>query len=62
MARPEHTPERTLLEEAITFLFCLIDDIYVQLNPRAHQYASLQKLSDSEVLTLARTDVGIAVR
>src|SRR3712207_3114511 len=28
MAQPEHTPEFVLLEEAITVLFCLIDDAY----------------------------------
>ena len=26
MAQPEHTPELSLLEEAITVLFCLVDD------------------------------------
>jgi hypothetical protein len=31
MARLEHTPEYALLEEAITVLFCLIDDIYRDL-------------------------------
>ncbi len=44
-------PERT--EEAITALFCLIDDAYRLLNPRGHRYGSLKRLSDSEVLTLA---------
>lgn len=34
-------------------MFCLIDDIYPNLNPKADHYASLKKLSDSEVLTLA---------
>ena len=29
MALPEHTPEFTLLEEAITILFCLIGDAYL---------------------------------
>jgi hypothetical protein len=31
MTRLEHTPEYALLEEAITVLFCLIDDIYRDL-------------------------------
>lgn len=31
MTRFEHTPEYALLEEAITVLFCLIDDIYRDL-------------------------------
>ena len=42
-----------LLEEAITTLFCQIDDRYRILNPRADLYASLKRLSDSEVLALA---------
>jgi Transposase DDE domain len=53
MAHPQHTPALASLEGAITVLFCLIDDAYRFLNPRADGYASLKKLSDSEVLTLA---------
>ena len=53
MTRAQHTPEAALLEEAITTLFCEIDDAYRILNPRADLYASLKKLSDSEVITLA---------
>lgn len=34
-------------------LFCLVDDAYALLNPRGERYASLKRLSDSEVLTLA---------
>jgi len=41
------------LEEALTVLFCIIDDAYAHLNPGAKCYASLKRLSDSEVLTLA---------
>jgi len=41
------------LEEAVTVLFCLIDDAYGLLNPGAEDYASLKRLSDSEVLALA---------
>jgi len=41
------------LEEAITVLFCLIDDAYTLLNPKGQGYESLKKLSDSEILTLA---------
>ncbi len=44
-------PERT--EEAITALFCLVDDAYALLNPRALRHEALKKLSDSEVLALA---------
>src|SRR5919112_1616832 len=53
MAQPEHTPQFVLLEEAITLLFCLIDDAYATLNPEGCRYESLKKLSDSEVITLA---------
>lgn len=53
MARHEHTLESSLLEEAITVLFCQIDDAYRTLNPNGHRYGSLKKLSDSEVIALA---------
>jgi Transposase DDE domain len=53
MARPEHTPPLALLEEALTVLFCQIDDAYYRLNPRGGRYASLKELSDSEILALA---------
>ncbi len=53
MARPEHTPQLVLLEEAITILFCEVDDVYYRLNPKAGCYASLKRLSDSEILALA---------
>jgi len=53
MARPEHTPQLVLLEEAITILFCQVDDVYHRLNPKAGHYASLKRLSDSEILALA---------
>jgi hypothetical protein len=33
MAYPEHTAGFTLLEEALTVLFCQIDDAYAYLNP-----------------------------
>src|SRR5215217_6911489 len=41
------------LEEAVTILFCLVDDVYQNINPNGRRYASLKKLSDSEVITLA---------
>jgi Transposase DDE domain len=41
------------LEEALTVLFCLIDDTYATLNPRARRYESIKRLSDSEIVTLA---------
>ncbi len=53
MTHPQHTPTLASLEEAITVLFCLIDDAYAFLNPSGPGYDSLKKLSDSEVLTLA---------
>ncbi len=53
MARMQHTPTLASLEEAITVLFCLIDDAYTLLNPKGQGYESLKKLADSEILTLA---------
>ncbi len=53
MAQTQHTPTPSSLEEAITVLFCLIDDAYERLNPRGRRYGTLKKLSDSEILTLA---------
>jgi hypothetical protein len=53
MAHANHTQHLTLTEEALTVLFCRIDDIYAHLNPRAGRYESLKRLSDSEVITLA---------
>ena len=53
MYQPEHTQGYALLEEAVTVLFCLVDDAYARLNPRVGRYASLKRLSDSEVITLA---------
>jgi len=56
MAQPELTQKSALLEvaeEAIIVLFCLIDDAYHILNPKAEHYQSLKQLSDSEVITLA---------
>jgi hypothetical protein len=44
-------PART--EEALTVLFCLIDDAYTLLNPNARRYEPQKRLSDSEVITLA---------
>jgi hypothetical protein len=53
MARPNHTPRLLETQEALTVLFCLIDDAYIHLNPRARRYESLKRLSDSEVIALA---------
>lgn len=53
MAQPQHTPPLASLEEAITVLFCLVDDAYRLLNPGWRSHEPLKKLSDSEVITLA---------
>lgn len=53
MAHPNTTPPAAHLEEAVTVLFCLVDDAYRLLNPRGDTYGSLKRLSDSEVLALA---------
>jgi hypothetical protein len=54
MAQPHHTPSLAHLEEALTVLFCLIDDAYATLNPHgARRYESIKRLSDSEVIALA---------
>jgi hypothetical protein len=53
MAHPELTPQLAPLEEAVTILFCRVDDIYYQLNPKGRHYETLKELSDSEVITLA---------
>ncbi len=53
MTHSHHTPQLARAEEAITVLFCLIDDAYYRLNPKGRRYASLKRLSDSEILTLA---------
>jgi hypothetical protein len=55
MARQKHTHSLLHLEEALTVLFCLIDDdAYALLNPHgARRYESIKRLSDSEILTLA---------
>src|ERR671932_540778 len=53
MTQKHHSDRVTRTEEAITVLFCLIDDAYANLNPRGRRYESLKRLSDSEVITLA---------
>lgn len=53
MAHPHHTEGFSRTEDAVTVLFCLVDDAYAAINPRAKRYESLKRLSDSEVLTLA---------
>ena len=53
MAQPNHTPRLLQTEEALSVLFCLVDDAYVHLNPRAGRYRSLKRLADSEVIALA---------
>ena len=52
MAQPNHTQRLARTEEALTVLFCLIDDAYALLNPGRRRYESFKRLSDSEVITL----------
>src|SRR3712207_9315408 len=52
MAHTNHTQRLARTEEALTVLFCLIDDAYALLNPKGRRYESLKRLSDSEVITL----------
>lgn len=53
MAQSELTPQLVLLEEAVTILFCQVDDAYYRLNPKGRYYETIKELSDSEVMTLA---------
>ena len=53
MAHSNPTPPAARLEEALTILFCLIDDAYALLNLEGRRYESIKRLSDSEVLALA---------
>src|SRR5215211_87296 len=53
MAQLNHTPRLSETEEALSVLFCLVDDSYAHLNPRAQRYESIKRLSDSEVIALA---------
>jgi hypothetical protein len=54
MAQLNHTPRLAHTEEALSVLFCLVDDAYAHLNPRrAGRYRSLKRLADSEVIALA---------
>src|SRR3712207_5868128 len=54
MAQSNHTPRLAYTEEALTVLFCLVDEAYAPLNPRgAHSYESIKRLSDSQVIALA---------
>ena len=41
MAHADHTRRFARTEEALTVLFCLIDDAYALLNPRARRHESL---------------------
>jgi hypothetical protein len=53
MAQLNHTQQLARTEEALTVLFCLIDDAYATLNPNGRRYEPLKRLSDSEIITLA---------
>jgi hypothetical protein len=41
MAHHNTTPRAARLEEAVTVLFCLVDDAYTILNPGDDRYQSL---------------------
>jgi hypothetical protein len=49
MAQLNHTQRLARTEEALSVLFCRIDDAYTLLNPNGKRY---ERLSDSEVITL----------
>ena len=53
MAHAHTTPRLYQAKEALTTLFCLVDDAYRLLNPGWQSHEALKKLSDSEVLALA---------
>ena len=53
MARTNHTQRLAQTEEALTVLFCLLDEAYMLLNPDGRRYERLKRLSDSEVIALA---------
>src|SRR5215212_3230275 len=53
MARTNHTQRLAQTEEALTVLFCLVDNAYTRLNPDGRRYERLKRLSDSEVIALA---------
>src|SRR4029453_90385 len=53
MARTNHTQRLAQTEEALTILFCLVEDAYTLLNPDGRRYERLKRLSDSEVIALA---------
>ncbi len=38
MAKLQHTPSLASLEEALTMLFCLVDDAYALRSTRAERY------------------------
>jgi hypothetical protein len=54
MARSHLTPRLAEAEDAVTALFCLVEDAYRLLDPReARSYEPLRSLSNSEIFTLA---------
>ena len=54
MAHANRTRRLAKTEEALTILFCLVDDAYyARINPKGRHYKTLKRLSDSEIVTLA---------
>ena len=55
MAQPEHTRELSLLEEALTVLFCLLeDDTYAHLSTRRQDAMPLSSGSQTPRSLLSR--------
>ena len=59
MAHHNTTPPAASPEEAVTVPFCIVDDAYALLNPRAESYGSLKRLADSEVIALLQQLRGV---
>lgn len=58
MAPTKDTPPHAALEEAVTVIFCLIDEAYRLFNLRAAcRYQSLRRLSDSDVFLDTQLDL-----
>jgi hypothetical protein len=58
----EHARGFALLEEALTVLFCLVDDIYQNVNPDGWRYESLKRIFGlGETLATALTGLGTRI-
>jgi len=52
MAQPNHTQLLAQTEEALTILYCLVQDACLLLNPNGRRYELPKRLSDSEIIAL----------